>query len=143
MMATFANSFGQILTFATTDVADSDGLPKSAKKTAVILDIGHPAAAYYIPDYPRAKKQLAEKLTKTRLVVVGNTADADIVIVVHEQNEGANGTTICLGDKLEVFKGGKTPSASDTPIFSVNEYCGVTWPLNRAMDKLIRAMKAK
>ena len=45
MMATFANSFGQILTFATTDVADSDGLPKSAKKTAVILDIGHPAAA--------------------------------------------------------------------------------------------------
>ena len=143
LLATSISCFGQLLTSATADVNDPGGLLKSAKKVAVLIEVGVPAAAYYIPDFPRAKKQMAEKLAKTKLIVVANPVDSDIVIVVHEQNEGANNVTICLGDKLEVFKGGKAPTESDIPIFSVNEYCGVTWPLNRAMDKLIKAMKGK
>jgi hypothetical protein len=143
VLAASVSCFGQLLTSATADVADPGGLLISAKKVMVLIEVGPPAAASYIPDFPRAKKQVSEKLAKIRLVAVANPADADIVIVVHEQNEGANSVTICLGDKLEVFRGGKVPSASDTPIFSVNEYCGVTWPLNRAMDKLIKAMKGK
>jgi hypothetical protein len=131
------------LTSATADVNDPGGLLKSAKKVAVLIEVGAPAAAYYLPDFPRAKKQMAQKLAKTKLIVVANPIDADIVIVAQEQNEGANNITTCLGDKLDVFKGGKTPSESDIPLFSVNEYCGVTWPLNRAMDKLIKSMKGK
>ena len=74
---------------------------------------------------------------------MASPAVADIVIVVHERNEGANNVTICLGDEVDVFKGGKAPSESDTPVWSVNEYCGISWPLNRALDKLIKAMKSK
>jgi hypothetical protein len=134
---------------ATVGGTDPDGLLKSAKKVAVFIELGTSEAsqgAYYVPDFARAKKQISEKLTKAKLVRVANPADADIVIVVHELNEGAEGwriVTICIGDKLDVLKGGKAPSESDTQIFSVHELCGIGWPLNRAMDKLIRAMKRK
>jgi hypothetical protein len=124
-------------------VDDGDATLKSAKKAAVFIELGAPGAASYVPDFARAKKQTYEKLAKTRLQVVASPADADIVIVVHELNEGANKVTICLGDKVDVFKGGKAPVESDTPVWSVNEYCGISWPLNRALDKLIKAMKAK
>jgi hypothetical protein len=143
LLATSISCFGQLLTSATADVNDPGGVLKSAKKVAVLIEVGPPAAAYYIPDFPRAKKQMSQKLARVKLIVVTDPIDADVVIVVHEQNEGANNVTICLGDKLDVFKGGKAPAESDIPLFSVNEYCGVTWPLNRAMDKLIKAMKDK
>lgn len=140
--------FGQLQNMVTGDVADVNGLLKSAKKVAVFIELGPPAesrGAYYIPDFTRAKKQVTDKLTKARLQILANPTEADIVIVVHEVNEGTNDEyqTVCIGDKLDVFKGGKVPSASDTPIFSVNEYClyyGRVWPLNRAMDKLFNAM---
>jgi hypothetical protein len=124
-------------------VDDAGAILKSAKKAAVFIELGAPGAATYLPDFARAKKQTNEKLAKTKLQIVASPADADIVIVVHEMNEGANKVTICLGDKVEVFKGGNTPSESDTPIWSVNEYCGISWPLNRALDKLVKAMKTK
>jgi len=159
--------FGQLQNMVTDDGGDSDKFLKSAKNVAVFIELGPPAATRFIPDFARAKKQVTEKLNKAGLHVVADPARADVVIVVHELNEGAIGgnggvifcntnevssemsnTTcsginvmICLGDKLEVFKGGKVPSNSDTPIFSVNEYCGFSWPLNRAMDKLLKAMK--
>jgi len=138
--------FGQMQNMVTGDIADENGLLKSAKKVAVFIELGTPVesqGAYYIPDFARAKKQITDKLTKARLQIVANPAEADIVIVVHEVNEGANKVTICLGDKLDVYKGGKVPTTSDTPIFSVNEYCGISWPLNRDVDKLIKAMKRK
>jgi hypothetical protein len=102
---------------------DGDAILKSAKKAAVFIEVGTPGAASYVPDFARAKKQTNEKLAKTKLQVVANPADADIVIVVHELNEGSNTVTICLGDKVDVFKGGKAPAESDTPVWSVNEYC--------------------
>jgi hypothetical protein len=139
------NCFGQLQNMVT-DVADVNGMLKSAKKVAVFIELGTSAAdpnALYLPSFARAKQQVTEKLAKARLEAVANPADADIVIVVHEINEGGQSGVICLGDKLDVFKGGKVPSESDTPIFSVNEYCGISWPLNRAMDKLIKAMKGK
>jgi hypothetical protein len=120
-----------------------EGILRSAKKAAVFIELGPPDAATYVPDFTRAKKRTYEKLAKTRLQIVASPADADIVIVVHEQNEGANKVTICLGDKVDVFKGGKAPSETDTPIWSVNEYCGISWPLNRALDKLTKAVKDK
>jgi phenylpyruvate tautomerase PptA (4-oxalocrotonate tautomerase family) len=133
----------------TGDAAEANRLLKSAKKVAVFIEVGTPVVdAYYLPDFARAKKQISEKLTKAGLVAVANPDDADIVIVVHEVYEGTTPNdryqTVCIGDKLDVFKGGKAPSESDTPIFSVNEYClyyGRVWPLYRAMDKLINAMK--
>jgi hypothetical protein len=140
--------FGQLQNMVTTDAADDSKLLKTAKTVAVFIDVGKPVdsqGALYIPDFVRAKKQVSEKLSKAGLVAVANPTSADIVIVVHEVNEGetqwADKKTICLGDKLDVFKGGKVPSESDTPIFTVNEYCGISWPLNRAMDKLINAIK--
>src|ERR1039458_10302186 len=140
--------FGQLQNMVTDDVADVNGLLKSAKKVAVLIELGPPVesrGAYYIPDFTRAKNQVSEKLSKAGLVAVANPVDADIVIVVHEVNEGTNDRyrTICIGDKLDVFKGGRAHTQSDPPIFSVNEYClfyGRVWPLNRAMDKLIKAM---
>jgi len=135
---------GQLQNIVTGDAADADRILKSAKKVAVFIDLGTPVesqGAYFVPDFARAKKQVTEKLTKAKLEIVANPYEADIVIVVHEVNEGANSATICLGDKLDVFKGGKVPSPSDIPIFSVNEYCGNSWPLNRDMDKLIKAMR--
>lgn len=124
-------------------VTEGDGILKSAKKAAVFIELGTPAAARYVPDFARAKKQATEKLAKATLQVVASPADADIVVVVHEINEGGNNVTICLGDKVDVFKGGKAPSEADSPIWTVNEYCGVSWPLNRALDKLVKAMKVK
>jgi hypothetical protein len=124
-------------------VTDGDGMLKSAKKAAVFIELGTPAAARYVPDFARAKKQTTEKLAKAGLEVVVSPTDADIVIVVHELNEGAIKDTICLGDKVDVFKGGKVPAESDTPIWSVNQYCGFSWPLNRALDKLVKTMKTK
>jgi len=131
-------------------VTDGEGLLKTAKKVSVLFDIGTPVesqGAYYVPDITRAKKQITDKLTKARLQIAADPTEADIVIVVHEVNEGTTPNDryqiICIGDKLDVFKGGKIPSASDVPIFSVNEYClyyGRVWPLNRAMDKLFKAM---
>jgi hypothetical protein len=144
VLTTSVTCFGQLQNMVTGDVADVKGLLKSAKNVAVFIELGTPAAAqtaYYVPDFARAKKQVSEKLAKAGLVAVANPADADIVIVVHEINEGGTGGAICLGDKLDVFKGGKAPSESDAPIFSANEYCGLSWPLNRAMDRLIKAMK--
>lgn len=137
--AALLNCVGQLQNM----VADGDVVLKSAKKVAVFIELGPPAAARYLPDFARAKKQATEKLAKARLQVVPSPADADIVIVVHERNEGANNVTICLGDEVDVFKGGKAPSESDTPVWSVNEYCGISWPLNRALDKLIKTMKSK
>ncbi len=142
VVSIFVNCVGQLQNMIT----DGDELLKSAKKVSVFIELGHPAspaAARYLPDFARAKRQVAEKLSKAKLETAANPADADIVIVVHELNEGTNGATICLGDELDVFKGGKAPSESDTPIWSVNEYCGISWPLNRALDKLIKAMKSK
>src|ERR1035437_2688973 len=148
VLASSISSFGQLQNMATVGGADPDGLLKSAKKVAVFIELGTPAATdsrSIMPDSVRAKKQVTDKLTKARLQIVANPADADIVLVVHELNEGNEGwrLTICIGDKLDVFKGGKVPSESDTPLFSANEYCGVSWPLYRAMDKLIKAMKRK
>jgi hypothetical protein len=128
------------------NIATDEKLPKSVKKVAVFIEVGPGEAAAYIPDYARAKKQVSEKLAKANLQVVAGPTDAEIVLVVHELNEGATTgarATVCLGDKLDVFKGGKAPSDSDTPIWSVNEYCGISWPLNRAMDKLIKALAQK
>jgi hypothetical protein len=144
VLAVSLTSVGQLQ-----NIAGDDGsaILKSATKAAVFIELGTPDAASYVPDFARAKKQTSEKLAKTRLQVVANPADADIVIVVHELNEGASHlgdrVSICLGDKVEVFKGGKAPTESDTPVWSVNEYCGISWPLNRALDKLIKAMKTK
>ena len=144
--------FSQLQNMVTNDAADNSKLLKTAKTVAVFIDVGKPVdsqGALYIPDFLRAKKQVSEKLSKARLVAVADPTSADIVIVVHEVNEGetqwsdynGNHKTVCLGDKLDVFKGGKVPSESDTPIFTVNEYCGISWPLNRAMDRLIKAIK--
>jgi hypothetical protein len=48
---------------------------------------------------------------------------------------------ICLADEMRVFKGGKEPSLEDAPIWSANESCGFSWPLNRAMDKFRKAIR--
>jgi hypothetical protein len=144
VLATPAACFGQLQNMVDDEGSAPREMLRSAKKVSVFFEIGTPMesqGAYYIPDFARAKKQVSEKLAKLRLEVVANPAEADVVIVVHEINEGADKVTICLGDKVEVFKGGKPPSATDTPIFSVNEYCGISWPLNRAMDKLIKVIK--
>jgi fructose-specific component phosphotransferase system IIB-like protein len=114
-------------------------------------------AAPYRPDFARAKKQISDKLQKQKLQMVVEPTDADVVLVANEfnQNQGAvaSATTvgqttnavahdmICLGDEIKVYKGGKTPSESDAPIWSVSEVCGFSWPLNRAMDKLAKVMK--
>jgi hypothetical protein len=125
------------------NIATDEKLPKSVKKVAVFIEVGPGEAAAYIPDYARAKKQVSEKLAKANLQVAAGPTDADIVLVVHELNEGATHATVCLGDKLDVFKGGKPPSDGETPLWTVNEYCGISWPLNRAMDKLIKALTQK
>jgi hypothetical protein len=136
---------------------DETPILKSAKKVAVFINLGNPAPAAYRPDFERAKKQIAEKLAKQKLQLVVEPANADIVLVATEFNENhgeaATATTyghtttivgndvICLGDEIKVFKGGKAPSEGDTPIWSTSEVCGFSWPLNRAMDKLVKAMK--
>jgi hypothetical protein len=92
-----------------------------------------------------------------RWPLVAEPADADIVLVATEFNENRGATasattygqtttavahdTICLGDEIKLFKGGKAPSEGDAPIWSTSEVCGFSWPLNRAMDKLAKAMK--
>jgi hypothetical protein len=136
---------------------DNSQLLKQAKKVVVFINLENPAAAPYRPDYDRAKKQVSEKLGKQRLQVVASPEQADIVIVVREFNATMGATAqattygqsttatakdlICLGDELKVFRGGKTPSDSDAPIYSVSEVCGFSWPLNRAMDKFAKARK--
>ena len=140
-----ANSFAQM-----TNMADDTQVLKSAKKVAVFINLDRPAAARWRPDLQRAKKQMTEKLAKQKLQLVQNPADADIVLVVREFNSDSGsgvavGTTynetICLGDELKVYAGGKTPSEDDAPIWSVSEAFGFSWPLNRALDKLAKAMK--
>jgi hypothetical protein len=136
---------------------DETQVLKAAKKVAVFINLGPPAAAPYRPDFARAKKQISEKLAKQKLQLVAEPAHADIVLVATEFNENrgatASATTsgqtttavahdvICLGDEIKVFKGGKAPSGSDAPIWSASEVCGFSWPLNRAMDKLAKAMR--
>jgi len=129
---------------------DDTQVLKTAKKVAVLINLNPPAAAPYRPDFGRAKKQIGEKLAKQKLQLVIDPADADIVLVLREFNSDsgsgtATGTTyraqICLGDELKVYPGGKTPSDGEPPIWSVSEVCGLSWPLNRAMDKLGKAMK--
>jgi len=136
---------------------DETQVLKSAKKVAVFINLGPPAAAPYRPDFARAKKQIGEKFAKQKLQLVVEPADADIILVATEFNENrgatASATTsgqtttavahdvICLGDEIKVFKGGKAPSEGEPPIWSVSEVCGFSWPLNRAMDKLAKAMK--
>lgn len=130
---------------------------KTAKKVAVFINLGPPAAAPYRPDFARAKKQITEKLAKQKLELVTEPADADIVLIATEFNANrgatASATTygqtttavahdvICLGDEVKVFRGGKAPAESDTPIWSTSEVCGFSWPLNRAMDQLAKAMR--
>jgi hypothetical protein len=136
---------------------DDPGVLKTAKKVAVFVELGPPAPAPYQPDFARAKKQITEKLSKNKLQLVSDAADADIVLVASEFNrkQGIVGSAttvgqtttavaqdrICLGDEVKVFTGGKMPSEKDTPIWSSLEICGYSWPLNRAMDKLAKAMK--
>ncbi|HEY0308971.1 MAG TPA: hypothetical protein VGB94_12490 [Acidobacteriaceae bacterium] len=145
VLGAFVQCFGQLHNMAGNGDIDSNAILRSAEKVAVFIELGPPATAPYVPDFARAKKQISDKLAKAKLNTVVNPADADIVIVVHEINEGSVGNsfkdTSCLGDKVDVFKGGHVPADSDAPIFSVNEYCGISWPLNRAMDKLLKAMK--
>ncbi len=136
---------------------DETQVLKNAKKVAVFIDLKPPAAAPYRPDFERAKKQITEKLAKMKLQVVQQPSEADVVLVATEFNEDrgavASATsygqtttaiakeTICLGDELKVFKGGKAPSDGDSPIWSTSEVCGFSWPLNRALDKLAKAVK--
>jgi len=136
---------------------DETQVLKTAKKVAVFINLGPHAAAPYRPDFARAKKQISEKLAKQKLQLVAEPADADIVLVATEFNENrgatASATTygqtttavardmICLGDEIKVFKGGKPPSEGEAPIWTASEVCGFSWPLNRAMDKLAKAMK--
>jgi hypothetical protein len=111
---------------------------KTAKKVAVFINLGPPAAAPYRPDFDRAKKQISAKLAKQKLQLVEHPADADIVLVAREFNSDSGAATasatsygntttavahntICLGDEVKVFNGGKTPSETDTPIFLVSE----------------------
>jgi fructose-specific component phosphotransferase system IIB-like protein len=136
---------------------DETQVLRDAKKVAVLIRLRAPAAAPYRPDFERAKKQIGAKLAKQKLHLVSEPADADIVIVATEFNEDrgavASATTtgqtttavmhdmICLGDEVNVFKGGKAPSDSDAPIWSASEVCGFSWPLNRAMERLAKAMR--
>lgn len=129
---------------------DDTQVLKTAKKVAVLINLSPPAAARYRPDFGRAKKQIGEKLAKQKLQLVTDPADADIVLVLREFNsDSGNGTAmstaylaqICLGDELKVYAGGKTLSDGEPPVWSVSEVCGFSWPLNRAMDKLGKAMK--
>src|SRR5262245_45307648 len=99
---------------------DETGVLRSAKKVAVLIELGPPAAAPYRPDFERAKKQITNKLAKHKLQMVVEPADADIVLVAKEfnQNRGAVATAttseptstvvahdlICLGDEIKVFK---------------------------------------
>ena len=154
VVALFASSGGgQLRNMA----VDETQILRDAKKVAVFIKVGIPAAAPYRPDFERAKKQIGAKLAKQKLQIVVGPAEADIVIVATEFNADRGATTgattngqtttavthdmICLGDEINVFRGGKEPSDSDVPIWSVSEVCGFSWPLNRAMDKLAKAMK--
>ncbi len=136
---------------------DETEVLRTAKKVAVFINLGFPAAAPYRPDFARAKKQISEKLSRQKLQLVTEPTDADIVLIATEfnQDRGATATAmtygqstsavahdvICLGDEIKVFKGGKMPSEAEPPIWSTSEVCGFSWPLNRAMDKLAHAMK--
>jgi hypothetical protein len=129
---------------------DATQVLRTAKKVAVLISLSPPAAAPYRPDFGRAKKQIGEKLAKQKLELVTDPANADIVLVLREFNSDngsgiAIGTTyraqICLGNELKVYAGGKTPSDDEPPIWSASEVCGLSWPLNRVMDKLGKAMK--
>jgi hypothetical protein len=148
-----SSSGGQLRNMA----VDETQVLRAAKTVAVFIKLGPPAAAPYRPDFERARKQISVKLAKQKLQVVVEPVDADIVVVVTEFNEDrgatASATTygqtttaiahdvICLGDEVKVFRGGKAPSDSDIPIWSASEVCGFSWPLNRAMDRLAKAMK--
>lgn len=148
-----SNGIGQLRNMA----VDETQILKNARKVAVFINLEPPAAAPYRPDFARAKKQISEKLTKQKLQLVVEPAEADVILVATEFNE-SRGTTastttygqtttavahdvICLGDEVKVFKGGKAPSKGDAPIWSASEVCRFSWPLNRAMDKLAKAMK--
>ncbi len=148
---------------------DETQVLKEAKKVAVFINLGPSAADPYRPNFARAKKQISEKLAKQKLQLVADPSVADIILVATEFNEShgatasattngqattaANETTysqtttavandvICLGDEIKIFKGGKVPAEGDAWIWSTSEVCGFSWPLNRAMDKLAKAMK--
>jgi|GEM_PF-6544781 len=146
-------SFAQMRNMA----EDNSTSMKQAKKVAVFINLGTSLPGWYQPSYERAKKLVGEKLTKQKLELVAKASDADLVLVVVEYNVNAGtsasaqsvgGTTTvhaqdhnCLADDLKVYKGGKQPTPDDSPIWSANESCGWSWPLNRAMDKLGKAMK--
>jgi hypothetical protein len=55
---------GQLQNIVTDDAV---GILTSAKKAAVFIELGAPAAARYVPDFTRAKKQTNEKLAKATL----------------------------------------------------------------------------
>ncbi|MGB9106600.1 MAG: hypothetical protein WCC59_17745 [Terriglobales bacterium] len=147
-------ALGQMRNMAVNDT----NVLKNAGKIAVFINLGQPAAARYRPDFDRAKKQISKKLAESKLELVETPEDADIVLVVNEFNS-ANGVAIgsastygqttagvmqsmiCLADEVRVFKGGRRPQPEDAPIWSASEACGWSWPLNRAMDKLAKAMK--
>ena len=136
---------------------DETPVLKTAKKVAIFINLAPPGGGPYRPDFERAKAQITKKLAKQKLQLVEKPTDADIVLIVTEFNENhgatASATTygqttnavahdlICLGDEIKVFKGGKEHADSDIPIWTTSEVCGFSWPLNRAMDKLAKAMK--
>ena len=139
--------------------ADDSGAMKNVSKVAVFINLGTTLPAPYQPDFERAKKQMGEKLAKFKLQLVANAADADLVLVITEFNQNAGaiasgysygGSTtaiardrICLADEVNAFRGGKVPSPDDAPVWSANDSCGFSWPLNRVMDKLGKALQKK
>jgi hypothetical protein len=136
---------------------DDSGAMKNVHRVAVFINLGTTSPAPYQPNFERAKKQIGDKLKKFDLELVADAASADLVLVATEYNVNTGATAsaystgatttavatdrICLADEIKVFKGGKTPSTDDAPIWSANESCGFSWPLNRAMDKFRKAIR--
>ena len=116
---------------------DASKAMKNVSKVAVYFNVGAVAGVRYLPDSERAKKQISEKLTKQKLQLVASSVDADLILVVTEYNTEND----CLADEIKVFKGGRSLLPDDSPIWSTNDSCGVSWPLNRAMDKFGKALK--
>jgi len=138
-------------------VVDSDTPLKDVHEVSVFINMGATLPAPYVPDFERVKKQISQKLAKSNLKLVVDAKVADVVLVVTEYDVDAGSVTsinmtgnvgtstshdrICLADEIKAYKGGKQPTTDDAPIWSVNEYCGFSWPANRAMDKFLIAIK--